>query len=72
MLFFKEKLAEIDMMTWSERNVTGGENHLWLVRASDMLGDIREYAAGADELFILRSGIIHGQGIGIMEKQSCP
>jgi len=45
----REKLAEIDMMTWSERNVTGGENHLWLVRASDMLGDIKEYAAGADE-----------------------
>ena len=42
-------LEEIDMMTWSERNVTGAENHLWLVRSSDMLGNIIEYADAAAE-----------------------
>ncbi len=36
----RSRLSEIDTMTWSERNVTGGENHLWLVRSSDMLGNI--------------------------------
>ncbi|MEN6615700.1 MAG: 2-hydroxyacyl-CoA dehydratase [Syntrophorhabdus sp.] len=42
-------LEEIDMMTWSERNVTGAENHLWLVRSSDMLGNIVEYSDSAAE-----------------------
>lgn len=42
-------LEEIDTMTWSERNVTGAENHLWLVRSSDMLGDMAEYAGAAAE-----------------------
>lgn len=50
----RSRLSEIDTMTWSERNVTGGENHLWLVGASDMLGDIKKYADGADE-FISRA-----------------
>ena len=45
----RSKLSEIDTMTWSERNVTGGENHLWLVRSSDMLGDVREYTGAAEE-----------------------
>ncbi|MHB8110050.1 MAG: 2-hydroxyacyl-CoA dehydratase [Syntrophorhabdaceae bacterium] len=42
-------LEEIDTMTWSERNVTGAENHLWLVRSSDMLGNIVEYSDAAAE-----------------------
>jgi benzoyl-CoA reductase/2-hydroxyglutaryl-CoA dehydratase subunit BcrC/BadD/HgdB len=36
-------LEEIDRMTWQEKVVTGFENHLWLVRASDMLGDYNRY-----------------------------
>jgi benzoyl-CoA reductase/2-hydroxyglutaryl-CoA dehydratase subunit BcrC/BadD/HgdB len=36
-------LEEIDRMTWQEKVVTGYENHLWLVRASDMLGDYNKY-----------------------------
>jgi len=36
-------LEEIDRMTWQEKVVTGYENHLWLVRASDMLGDYNQY-----------------------------
>ncbi len=45
--FARSRLSEIDTMTWSERNVTGGENHLWLVRSSDMLGNIAEYSEEA-------------------------
>jgi benzoyl-CoA reductase/2-hydroxyglutaryl-CoA dehydratase subunit BcrC/BadD/HgdB len=36
-------LEKIDRMTWQEKVVTGYENHLWLVRASDMLGDYNQY-----------------------------
>lgn len=36
-------LETIDRMTWLEKVVTGCENHLWLVRASDMLGDYNAY-----------------------------
>lgn len=39
----RERLREIDRMTWEDRVVTGYENHLWLVRSSDMLGDYRMY-----------------------------
>ena len=39
----RKTLATIDEMTWKEGLVTGAENHLWLVRASDMLGDYRSY-----------------------------
>jgi benzoyl-CoA reductase/2-hydroxyglutaryl-CoA dehydratase subunit BcrC/BadD/HgdB len=39
----RSTLALLDRMTWSDRLVTGYENHLWLVRASDMLGDYRKY-----------------------------
>lgn len=43
----RSHLEEIDTMTWSERNVTGAENHLWLVRSSDMLGNITRYSDAA-------------------------
>ncbi|MBA4416937.1 MAG: 2-hydroxyglutaryl-CoA dehydratase [Syntrophus sp. (in: bacteria)] len=39
----REQLAKIDRMTWDQKVVSGYENHLWLVRASDMLGDYRKY-----------------------------
>lgn len=39
----RKTLAAIDEMTWKEGLVKGAENHLWLVRASDMLGDYRNY-----------------------------
>ena len=39
----REALAKIDEMTWKEGLIRGAENHLWLVRASDMLGDYRNY-----------------------------
>jgi benzoyl-CoA reductase/2-hydroxyglutaryl-CoA dehydratase subunit BcrC/BadD/HgdB len=39
----RKTLATIDEMTWKEGLVKGAENHLWLVRASDMLGDHQKY-----------------------------
>ena len=39
----RKTLATIDEMTWKENLIAGAENHLWLVRASDMLGDYRAY-----------------------------
>jgi len=45
----RRKLAVIDRMTWQERVVTGEENHLWLVRSSDMLGDYAKYGDMASD-----------------------
>ena len=45
----RKKLAVIDRMTWKERVVSGEENHLWLVRASDMLGDYERYGDMASD-----------------------
>jgi benzoyl-CoA reductase/2-hydroxyglutaryl-CoA dehydratase subunit BcrC/BadD/HgdB len=36
-------LAEIDRMTWEDGLVSGKENNLWLLSASDMEGDYRQY-----------------------------
>ncbi len=44
----RNTLARIDEMTWRERTITGGENHLWLVRSSDMLGDYGAYGRDAE------------------------
>ncbi|HUW55531.1 MAG TPA: 2-hydroxyacyl-CoA dehydratase [Planctomycetota bacterium] len=35
----RRKLVRLDELTWREHRLTGGENHLWLVSASDMNGD---------------------------------
>ena len=35
----RAKLRRIDELTWRDGKVTGGENHLWLVSASDFDGD---------------------------------
>jgi benzoyl-CoA reductase/2-hydroxyglutaryl-CoA dehydratase subunit BcrC/BadD/HgdB len=43
----RAKLSFIDRMTYADGQVTGYENHLWLVRSSDMLGNILEYDAMA-------------------------
>lgn len=39
----REKLKKIDEFTWRQNIVTGYENHLWLIRSSDMLGDYKKY-----------------------------
>ncbi|MCF6158884.1 MAG: 2-hydroxyacyl-CoA dehydratase [wastewater metagenome] len=35
----RKKVHEIDRLTWVENKVTGGENHIWTVSASDLMGD---------------------------------
>jgi benzoyl-CoA reductase/2-hydroxyglutaryl-CoA dehydratase subunit BcrC/BadD/HgdB len=49
----RSMLESIDRMTWKERRVTGSENHLWLVQASDMLGDYKRYGT-------MSAGFING------------
>jgi|SRR5690554_1270739 benzoyl-CoA reductase/2-hydroxyglutaryl-CoA dehydratase subunit BcrC/BadD/HgdB len=39
----RKKLVELDRLTWEERKVTGEENHLWQVNASDFQGDPAGY-----------------------------
>ena len=43
----RESLALIDSMTWEERLVTGEENHIWQLCASDMDGDYEQYGKRA-------------------------
>ncbi len=50
----RDLLFRIDDLTWMENRVTGYENHLWLVRSSDMLGDYGEYGLMARD-FIARA-----------------
>jgi len=41
---------ELDRLTWQEGLVSGGENHLWLVSASDFSGDVSSYEDGLRRL----------------------
>ncbi|MGD0229463.1 MAG: 2-hydroxyacyl-CoA dehydratase [Syntrophorhabdales bacterium] len=43
----RESLALIDRMTWQDRLVTGRENNLWQLCASDMEGDYEKYGKRA-------------------------
>ena len=45
----RSTLDIIDHMTWDENLVSGYENHLWLVRASDMIGDYKKYDSMAQD-----------------------
>ena len=42
----RQDLALIDRLTWVDRRVTGFENHLWQLCASDMEGDTRRTEVG--------------------------
>ncbi|MBI5638329.1 MAG: 2-hydroxyacyl-CoA dehydratase [Nitrospinae bacterium] len=44
----RKKLHRIDEMTWRENTVTGFENHLFLVSASDMDGDMERFEQKVD------------------------
>lgn len=61
----RKTLATIDEMTWKEGLVTGAENHLWLVRASDMLGDYRAYGEMAKALIAETGGRKKTEGVRI-------
>ena len=39
----RDLALKLDELTWKENNVSGGENHLWLVSSSDFNGDYRKY-----------------------------
>ncbi len=39
----RDLALKLDELTWKENKVTGGENHLWLVSASDFNGDTGKY-----------------------------
>jgi benzoyl-CoA reductase/2-hydroxyglutaryl-CoA dehydratase subunit BcrC/BadD/HgdB len=62
----RSNLSTIDRMTWSDKVVNGQENHLWLVRASDMLGDYKKYNLMAEEFIrdAVKRKEIEGIGIG--------
>ena len=47
----RESLALIDRMTWEDRVVTGQENHLWQLCASDMEGDYERYWKGGEGVY---------------------
>ena len=59
-------LNEIDRLTWQEGVVHGEENHLWLVRASDMLGDFMAYAQSATSFLreVMKRGARRGVRLG--------
>jgi benzoyl-CoA reductase/2-hydroxyglutaryl-CoA dehydratase subunit BcrC/BadD/HgdB len=39
----RDLVLKLDELTWKENKVSGGEDHLWLVSASDFNGDHRKY-----------------------------
>lgn len=45
----RRKLVRLDDLTWKEHRLTGFENHLWLVSASDMNGDADRFEAELDD-----------------------
>lgn len=49
----RAKLQRLDEMTWREGLVTGGENHLWLVSASDFNGDPDRFERELDAFLAL-------------------
>jgi benzoyl-CoA reductase/2-hydroxyglutaryl-CoA dehydratase subunit BcrC/BadD/HgdB len=52
----RSKVHEIDRLTWQEGVVAGGENHLFLVRTSDMNGDWQAFEAEADRFLAEAKG----------------
>ncbi len=45
----RQKLRLLDELTWKTGQVTGGENHLWLVSSSDFGGDPAQFECRLDE-----------------------
>jgi benzoyl-CoA reductase/2-hydroxyglutaryl-CoA dehydratase subunit BcrC/BadD/HgdB len=61
----RSNLEKIDRMTWHDKVVTGQENHLWLVRSSDMLGDFDCYNKMAEDFLSEASGRKSISGINV-------
>jgi len=47
--------AEIDRLSWQESRISGRENHLWLVSASDFCADPGRYSAEAERFIAAAS-----------------
>lgn len=52
----RDKVAEIDRLTWSQGTVTGFENHYFQICCSDMNGDPEAFEAEVDEFLQRASG----------------
>ena len=48
----RKKLVELDDLTWQTGKVSGKENHLWLVNASDFGGDHHKFETELDEFLV--------------------
>jgi benzoyl-CoA reductase/2-hydroxyglutaryl-CoA dehydratase subunit BcrC/BadD/HgdB len=42
----RDQAYKLDELTWKDNKVSGKENHLWLVSASDFNGDVKKYQSG--------------------------
>ena len=65
----RAKIHEIDRLTWKDNLVTGEENHIWTVSASDLMGDYTifdERAARFLKIAQERTPISHDLRIGII------
>lgn len=53
-------LAELDEMTWRTGQVTGGENHRWLISSSDFGGDVEGFTGRLERFVAERRLAPHG------------
>ena len=52
----RELARRIDELSWQEGKVTGRENHLWLVSASDLCSDPERYSSEAERFLEVAAG----------------
>ncbi len=65
----RAKIHEIDRLTWADNLVTGDENHIWTVSASDLMGDYTIFDERASRFLKIAQGrnpISHDLRIGII------
>lgn len=65
----RAKIHEIDRLTWVDNLVTGDENHIWTVSASDLIGDYTIFDERASRFLKIAQGrnpISHDLRIGII------
>ncbi|MDR4507667.1 MAG: 2-hydroxyacyl-CoA dehydratase family protein [Candidatus Brocadiaceae bacterium] len=65
----RTKVHKIDEMTWKENKITGEENHIWTVSASDLMGDYNVFDERVTRFLKLareRKSIQHKLRIGVV------
>jgi len=65
----RAKIHEIDRLTWVDNLVTGEENHIWTVSASDLMGDYTIFDERASRFLKIAQGrnpISHDLRIGVI------